>query len=150
MASKRERIVEHFKGLIDAGGVDAPPDLTVHRFPDRPLNADKLPAIAVYWRDEAPLEVTQSAIGRPLHWFAQIRIEVDRDGDDHAAPGPQLDPFYLWVVTQVMSDPTASGLAIRTNELGSVMDTIESDRLYAGLEVAFETEFDTTRGDPAV
>lgn len=139
MASVRERIVDAVVAALNAPG--KPAGLTVHRSRTRPIDKDRLPAMVVYLATEDVGDHAAIAVMRTL----RIRVECRVTGDP---PDTVLDEHVTWAVKALKADEKLGGLAVRINEVRTVWDAAERDKVYAAAATEFEIEYATAYNDP--
>ena len=143
--SRREELIS---AVVSALSDDAKPDgLNVHRFRQRPLVRDQLPALVVYLLSE------QSARGDgPFGYKTRrdlvVRVECRVKVEDDTPPDTAIDPLVTWAVQAMLNDPQWCGLAVNTQDVATTWDAEEHDAVYVAAAVDFSIEFLTLATDP--
>lgn len=143
MASERDGILAAIVAAIDAAG--KPAGLVVDRFRVRPRDPSAGGAVGVYFAGETvalrakAVAPAGPAVTRTMKVRAAIQMLAATDPADVA-----LDPLYVWVVRQVLSDPTVLALVreIAERELTPDAEASKSGTI-ARLYVDFEAIYDT-------
>lgn len=143
MASKREGIILAVKAALEGSG--KPTGLTVHRFPTRPLDADDLPAIALFPLEDKVEEVTHDEVA---HRILDLGIELRAQATSSQSPDEALDPIYVWAVQAVHGDATLRGLTLATWELSMTWEAEERNAAFGAAVLLVRFEYETTETDP--
>jgi hypothetical protein len=155
MSSIREQIAAALVTALSgdegaAGNVPEPTSLNVHRERTRPVEADKLPAILVYFEDDEPTTLAKQRFQAPLtERHLNVVLEMRAVPDAGKAPDEAIDPLYLWAMQQVMSDERFSGLAMGVTEGPMKWTAKEADVVVAGAALHLVIHYRTSRLDPS-
>jgi hypothetical protein len=148
MSSIREQIAQKVVDLLSANG--GPAGLTVHRERTRPIEADKLPAILVYFEDDEPTPLVKQRFAAPLsERHLNLVLELRATPTSVEAPDQAIDPLYLWAIAQLVTNERLDGLAMGITEGPMKWTTKEADRIYAGAALHLVIHYRTSRIDPS-
>jgi hypothetical protein len=148
MSSIREQIAEKVADLLSAPG--GPTGVTVHRERTRPIEADKLPAILVYFEDDEPTPLMKQRFQAPLaERHLNLVTELRATPDAVSAPDQAIDPLYLWVIAQLITNERLGGLAMGITEGPMKWTSKEADRVFAGAALHMVIHYRTSRTDPS-
>jgi hypothetical protein len=148
MSSIREQIAQEVVDLLSAAG--GPTGLSVHRERTRPIEADKLPAILVYFEDDEPTPLMKQRFQAPLtERHLNLVLELRVIPDAVTAPDQAIDPVYLWAIAQLMTNERLDGLAMGITEGPMKWTTKEADRVFAGAALHMIVHYRTSRLDPS-
>jgi hypothetical protein len=152
MATIREQIISAMQTLLSAAsgasGPPAPASLTVHRERTRPIEADALPAILIYFEDDAP-EPISSKVGAPLTLRAMtVCVECRAAGSVAISPDQALDPLIAWTLYQVFQNERFGGLANEAIEGKTVWNSKEGEVALASATLHITIKYRTSRIDP--
>lgn len=147
MASKRDSIIAAVVtalGVASVGGTTKPTGLDVHRMRTRPIQADALPAMVVFWLgDEAPSPDATSRTMRSTRIAVECRVAHPGTNPDAA-----LDPLLVWATKAVLADHTLGGLASEVEEGRSYPDLGDQGEAVAAAAIEFVVKYQTTWNDP--
>lgn len=152
-SSVRERIAA---ALIAALGAAATPDgfsppagLTIHRVRTRPVETDSLPAILVYFDDDAPRAFDKQTFRSPLaERDMTVALECRAIGSQSVSPDQALDPVLVWVLKAGFADETFGKLALGAIEGKTNWRSREGDVPIAAATLRFQIRYRTSRLDP--
>ena len=140
--SRRELALQDVIAALSGAG--KPAELTVHRFRLRPLNADLLPAVAVYLLNEQRTRPTTrfSTLEKGVILIGlQFRVESE-------TPDVTLDPYLVWAEQALVAAPlpggTADDVQLRSIDWGGEA----RDKQYGIALMQFALQVDTKVGDP--
>jgi hypothetical protein len=147
MISIREKIAA---ALIAAlGGSSGIVGLTIHRQRTRPIETDSLPAIMVYFQDDAPQPFDKQKFRSPLvERSLAIALQCRAQGSPSISPDQALDPVLVWAVMGGFVDETFGGLALGAEEIRTEWKSREADAPIAAATLHFSIRYRTTRLDP--
>ena len=149
MSSIREQIAAKVVDLLSAPGGPAG-GLSVHRERTRPIEADKLPAILVYFEDDEPTPLQKERFQAPLtQRHLNIVLELRAVPDGVSAPDQAIDPLYVWAIVQLVANERLGGLAMGITEGPMKWTSKEADRVYAGAALHLVIHYRTSRTDPS-
>lgn len=132
MATVRERMLDHAKGLLE--GV-APDGTTVHRQRTRPLPQEALGAWTIW---SAGSRFERQDHGTRL-WVVSWVVEIRRAVVPPHVPDTALDEDLELVYSTVLADPRMGGLAVRTDPVQEDSDAQEAERIIGMAAMKFET-----------
>ncbi|MGH9716407.1 MAG: hypothetical protein ACRD4R_06740 [Candidatus Acidiferrales bacterium] len=152
-SSIRERIAA---ALIAALGASATPDgfappsgLTIHRERTRPIEIDSLPAILVYFEDDAPKPFDRQQFRSPLaERDMSVALECRAMGSESVSPDAALDPVLSWAFKAGLADETFGGLAMGAEPGKATWKSREGDTPVAAATLRIQIRFRTSRLDP--
>jgi hypothetical protein len=154
MSSIREQIADAVLAVLQGPGtVDSPPpaNLTVHRERTRPITADTLPAILVYFEDEEPTPLAKQRFQAPIvERHLNLVCELRTTPLAGQAPDEAVDPLYVWVMQQIMADERFGGLAMGVTEGPMKWMATEADVVFAGAALHLIIHYRTSRQDPTL
>jgi|SRR5215469_3753212 len=148
-ASIREQIAVAVIAALQAAG--GPAGLTVHRERTRPIEVDSLPAILVYFEDDAaPKPFDKQKFRTPfVTRSVQIALQCRAQGSPPSTPPDlALDPILVWASQRMFVDETFGKLAIGAEEGRTEWKSREGDAQIAAATLRFSIEYRTARTDP--
>lgn len=147
-ASIREQIAVAVVAALSAAG--RPTGLTVHRERTRPIETDALPAILVYFEDDAaPKPFDGQKYRSPLvKRSVQISLQCRAAGSQGLPPDAALDPITVWATQRMFADETFGTLAIGVEEGRTEWKSREGDIPVAAATIRFSIDYRTARIDP--
>lgn len=148
-SSIREQIAQAVVATLSfATGM--PAGLTVHRERTRPIETDSLPAIMVYFEDDAaPKPFDGQKKRSPLVVRdVQIGLMCRAAGSQSLAPDQALDPILIWAAQRMFADETFGKLALSTEEGRTEWKSREGDLPVAAATIKFSILYRTSRLDP--
>jgi len=123
--------------------------LTIHRERTRPIETDSLPAILVYFEDDAPQPFDKQKFRSPFFERSlAVALQCRAQGSQSLSPDAALDPVLVWAVTGGFVDETFGGLALGAEELRTEWKSREADIAVAAATLHFSIRYRTTRLDP--
>lgn len=152
-ASIRERIVANVIAALGAAatpdGYSKPTGLTVHRERTRPIETDSLPAILVYFEDDAPRDFDKQQYRSPLVIRdLAVALQCRAQGSQSVSPDQALDPVLVWALKAGLADETFGTLALGAQELKTEWKSREGDVPVAAATLHFSIRYRTSRLDP--
>lgn len=147
-SSIREQIAAALVAALSTGtsGITG---LTIHRERTRPIETDSLPAILVYFQDDAPHPFDKQKFRSPYaERDVTVALECRAQGSQSLAVDQALDPVLVWAVTGGFADETFGGLALGAEEGRTEWKSREADLPVAAATLHFTIYYRTTRLDP--
>lgn len=122
-----------------------PPGFTAHRMPNRPLEAEKLPATVVsFLKSPRPDYEASDTADRVLAVALEHRAAVPAG----VPPDDAVDPLLNWATLAMLSDETLGGLASKIDEGETLWEGVEAGQRHARAYQAFHITYITLRNDP--
>jgi len=147
--SIRERILQRIAEALGASG--GPPGLTVHRYPELPLEDDSLPALAVYptpatsGRETCDRDDHDGAVRRALPVSIESRVVTTVAGPPVAT---LLDPLTTWAIRVVTTDPVLAALVEDVQEDGTAWESYTGSRIYGAARQDLVITYITRENNP--
>lgn len=150
--SVRLQVADAAKAKLEIGSVTVngtartkPTGLTVHRFPNRPLSTDALPAIVLFFVESPkPRYEASDTVDRVLNLVCESRAYVPAG----VPPDDAVDPLINWATLALLSDESLGGLAEKIDEGPTLWEAVEEGQRHARARTVFEITFITLRNDP--
>ncbi|MGA3295278.1 MAG: hypothetical protein ABSE45_15020 [Candidatus Acidiferrales bacterium] len=146
-SSIREQIVAALIAALNgSSGISG---LSIHRERTRPIETDSLPAIMVYFEDDAPKPFDRQKFRSPLvERDLAVALECRAQGSQSVSPDAALDPVLVWAVKGGFADETLGGLALGAEEGRTAWRSREGDVPVAAATLHFTIHYRTSRLDP--
>jgi hypothetical protein len=126
-----------------------PSGLTVHRERTRPIEEDQLPAILVYFEDEAPKSIGSNYRAPLVERDMTVAIELRAEGSPGVSPDEAIDPLYEWAIYQIFGNESFGGIANGVEEGKTAWHSKEGDKPLAAATTHLSIKFRTSRIDPS-
>jgi hypothetical protein len=154
MATIREQIILAALGYLTAAGGPAPAptmpaDLTVHRERTRAIELDSLPAVLLYFEDDAPVPIGSRYAAPLTERILTIAAECRAQGSAAVSPDQALDPLLEWVIYQFFANEKFGGLANGIEEQKTSWTSKEGDVPLASATIRLAIKYRTSRTDPS-
>lgn len=122
-----------------------PIGLSVHRFSNRPLDTDDLPATVLFFLEgPQPVYEASDTADRVLRLVCEHRTTVAAG----TPPDDAVDPLINWAVLALLSDETLGGLASKIDEGPTMWESVEAGQRFARARTVFDITHVTLRNDP--
>lgn len=126
-----------------------PAGLTVHRERTRPIEVDVLPAILVYFEDDAPKSIGSNYRAPLVERDMTMAIEFRAQGSTGVSPDQALDPLYEWAMYQIFGNESFGGIANGVEEGKTEARSKEGDVPLASATTHLSIKYRTSRIDPS-
>jgi len=122
-----------------------PLGLTAHRFPNRPITTDQLPAIVLFFLESPKPEYEASdTADRVLRLVCEFRAIVPAG----TPPDDAVDPLINWAALALLSDEDLGGLAEKIDEGPTLWEAVEEGQRHARARTVYDITHITLRNDP--
>lgn len=122
-----------------------PTGLTVHRFRNRPVLSDNLPALVLSLdSDTKPVRDATDRVDRILNLVVEHRVKVSAG----TAPDDAVDPLVKWAVFALFANETLGGLASHIEEGETVWEPAEAGQTFMRAATRFAVHYITLANDP--
>ncbi len=144
-----DTIRETIMAAVEAGldGAGKPTGLNVHRFRNRGLDKDDMPAVVAYHLGET-VELETHEAGGTVERTLMIRLEhrVKTLVASTDPPDKTLDPLISWGTKALMTDSALDALITSIEEVEINWAAFEADSLYGGaaqdFKIVYATDWD--------
>jgi len=150
--SVRLKVADAVKARLELASVTVngaartkPTGLTVHRFPNRPVTTDQLPAIVLFFLESPkPAYEASDTADRVLNLVCECRAAVPAG----TPPDDAVDPLINWATLALLSAESLGGLAEKIDEGPTLWEAVEEGQRHARARTVYEITFITLRNDP--
>ena len=147
MSSREQGILEEILNRISGaplGDISKPAGLAVDRCRLLELKPTQLPHISIY-----PMEGTSDRKGATSESAMLVKVVLWVKGSNASPVDADLDPLWLWVVQQLVTDESLGGKAIRLQPAQKVWGFSINQAPFGDLDLHFLITYRHSTADPS-